>query len=138
MPMALIPAPSWTRVVTDRHLLSRLGLGTIPLYVTEFGWTTSPPGARDYLLGQLRPGYLAATLTGLARAGCGLAAVIAYTWVTERQDPGRSQQWYGIDSPSGAIRAGCGSLWLRPAGRAGVQPLAGTMHGLVIGGLGRR
>ena len=90
------------RVVSDRQLLSRLGLGTVPLYVTEFGWTTSPPGARDYLLGQLRPGYLAATLAGLARAGCGLATVIAYTWVTERQDPGLSEQWYGIDSPSGA------------------------------------
>ena len=91
-----------TRVVSDRQLLSRLGLATVPLYVTEFGWTTSPPGARDYLRGQLRAGYLAATLAGLARAGCGLAAVIAYTWVTERQDPGLSQQWYGIDSPSGA------------------------------------
>jgi hypothetical protein len=90
------------RVVSDRHLLSRLGLGTVPLYVTEFGWTTSPPGARDYLLSRLRPGFLAATLAGLARAGCGLGAVVAYTWVTERQDPGRSQEWYGIDSPSGA------------------------------------
>lgn len=101
-PYGADPGAIVARVVADRQLLTRLGLGTAPLYVTEFGWTTSPPGARDYLQARLRPDYLAQTLAGLARAGCGLTAVIAYTWITERQDPGLSQQWYGIGTPSGA------------------------------------
>ena len=39
-------APRWTRS----------GWPSVPLYVTEFGWTTHPPGALDYAPGRAAPG----------------------------------------------------------------------------------
>lgn len=104
-PYGPTPAAIVASVSADRRLMGRLGLGSVPLWVTEFGWTTSPPGARDYLAAAQRPGYLASTLTGLARAGCGVAAVLAYTWVTEQQNPGISAQWYGIADAGGGSGA---------------------------------
>jgi polysaccharide biosynthesis protein PslG len=104
-PYGPTPGAIVASVSADRRLLSRLGIARVPLWVTEFGWTTSPPGARDYLAAAQRPGYLASTLTGLARARCGVAAVLAYTWATERQNPGISAQWYGIADVDGTENA---------------------------------
>ena len=101
-PYGATPAAIVARVVAVRALLGALGLGSVPLYVTEFGWTISPPGARDYMPEAQRPLSLAGALIGLGQAGCGVVAVTAYTWVTERSNPADSQQWYGISDPSGA------------------------------------
>ncbi len=99
------PAGVAAGVRSDRGLLDRLGLAKVPLYVTEVGWTTSPPGALHYLPERQRPTYLADTLAGLGRLDCGLAATIVYTWVTEQGNPANSEQWYGISPPSGGRSA---------------------------------
>lgn len=100
-PYGATPFAVLAAVARARGLLRSLGLGAVPLYVTEYGWTTRPPGALDYLPEHLRPGYLEATTAGLGRLGCGLAAVIVYTWATEQRDPGLSEQWFGIHPPQG-------------------------------------
>jgi hypothetical protein len=92
-------------VIAARRLMRGLGIGAVPLYVTEFGWTTSPPGAHDYLPESARPAALSATLALLGRLRCGLAAVVLYTWVSERQDPSSSAQWFGISPPGGGASA---------------------------------
>ncbi len=79
-----------------RQTLNALDLQAVPLYVTEFGWTTSPPGALDYLREQLRPRYVELTLPALA--ACDVAATILYTWFSPGQDPRNSQQWFGISA----------------------------------------
>ncbi len=94
------PATVLSKVVAARATLDSLGLDRVPLYVTEFGWTTSPPGALDYVAAAQRPADIEATLTALGRAGCGLAMVVLYTWVTPGGNPGDSQNWYGIANPT--------------------------------------
>ena len=45
------------RTVRDaRAVLDSLGLSAVPLYVTEFGWTTEPAGALDWAPAQAAPG----------------------------------------------------------------------------------
>jgi hypothetical protein len=84
-----------------RRALKALGLGSVPLYVTEFGWTTQPAGALYWTPPSARPGFIETTLRALGRSGCGIDAVTLYTWATPDQEPRNSQQWYGI-SPPGA------------------------------------
>ena len=102
-----------SRIRAARATITALGLGQVPLYVTEFGWTTKPPGAVDYAPEQRRPRYLVSTLSSLGHLNCGLAAALLYTWVSPERDPNNSQDWYGISSPRGgatpavaAFRAG--------------------------------
>jgi hypothetical protein len=84
-----------------RRILKRLGLAATPLYVTEFGWTTSPPGTLDYLPEPLRPSYIEQTLVGIRGSGCNVAATILYTWFSPETDPRNGEYWFGI-SPPGA------------------------------------
>jgi hypothetical protein len=102
-----------SKIRAARATIAALGLGPVPLYVTEFGWTTSPPGAIAYAPQRRRPGYLFDTLSALGHLNCGLAAAVLYTWVSPGRDPNNSQDWYGISSPRGgatpavaAFRAG--------------------------------
>lgn len=90
------------RVRGARATLSALGMGSVPLYVTEVGWTTSPPGALDYVATARRPAWIKRTLTALGHLECGLAATILYTWVTPERNPVDSQDWFGIGGPDGA------------------------------------
>ncbi len=101
------------KVRLARAVLSGVGLGSVPLYVTEVGWSTSPPGTTDYVPAGQRPAYIAATLGALGHLDCGVAATVLYTWYSPRQNPADGQQWYGIDSLTGvpdsdtvAFRAG--------------------------------
>ncbi len=84
-----------------RSALASLGLGGVPLYVTEFGWTTHPPGALDFAPERLRPQYIERTFAALGHSDCGLAAALLYTWVTPERDPANAQDWFGIHPPGG-------------------------------------
>jgi hypothetical protein len=84
-----------------RLTLDSLGLQPVPLWITELGWTTSPPGALDYLPERLRPNYIRRTVTVLGHLNCGLAATILYTWLTPEHDPADPQDWFGINPPDG-------------------------------------
>ncbi len=88
------------RVRGARRTLASLGLSGVPLFVTEFGWTTQPPGALDFAPERLRPGYIKQTLAALGHTDCGLAAAILYTWVTPERDPADAQDWFGIHPPA--------------------------------------
>lgn len=89
-------------LAADRQTLARLGMESVPLYVTEFGWTTSPAGALDYVPARLRPSYIERTLSSLGHTGCGLAAVFLYAWLTPERNPRDPEDWFGIHPPSGA------------------------------------
>jgi hypothetical protein len=104
-PYGVTPSAVIDRVVEDRRALDVLGLASVPLYVTEFGWTTSPPGALGWAPASARPGYIEATLRALAGSGCGVAAAILYTWFSPRRDPADGQQWFGISASSADVAA---------------------------------
>jgi hypothetical protein len=109
------PAVALAKVRAARATLAGLGMGSVALYVTELGWTTSPPGALDYVAATGRPAWIERTLPAVARSGCGVAATILYTWITPGLNPADSQDWYGIaGTPSqaafaAALRAAAGT-----------------------------
>lgn len=98
-PYGATPEAVLAGVAMARTALDSAGLGSVPLYVTEFGWTTQPPGALDYAPERLRPGYIERTLAALGQTDCGLAAVLLYAWVTPDRDPSNPQDWFGIHPP---------------------------------------
>lgn len=85
-----------------RRNLQSLGLGAVPLYVTEFGWVTRPPRAESWAPARLRPFYIAGTLATLGHLDCGVAMAVLYTWVTAERNPRSGADWFGIASPDGA------------------------------------
>jgi hypothetical protein len=101
-PYAPNPGAVLGQVHTARRVLSGLGLSTVPLYITELGWTIHPTGALNWLSERLRPGYIELTIAALGHVDCGLAATILYTWVTPERNPTDREDWFGIHSPSGA------------------------------------
>ena len=82
-----------------RATLAGLGMESVPLYVTEFGWTTSPPGSLGYVPAARRPIWIERTLQALGHLDCGLAASVMYTWVTPQSNVADSQDWFGIENP---------------------------------------
>lgn len=96
------PAVVAGKVASARATLAALGMTEVPLYVTEFGWTTQPAGAPDYAPESARPSYIERTLAELVHSGCGVAASLLYTWVTPERDPTDAQDWYGIADPTSA------------------------------------
>jgi hypothetical protein len=109
-PYGVDPATVLARVHTARAVLRTAGLADKPLYVTEFGWTTSPPGALNFVPRRLRPSYIAQTIAGLGHSGCGIAAAVLYTWVTPEQNPVNREDWYGISPPTGGTSADIAGL----------------------------
>jgi hypothetical protein len=81
-----------------RATLAALGMESVPLYVTEFGWTTSPPGSLGYVAAARRPIWIERTLQALGHLDCGLAASVMYTWVTPQSNAADSQDWFGIEN----------------------------------------
>ncbi len=95
------PAVVLEKLRADRAALVSLGLAAVPMYVTEFGWTTHPAGALNYAPAPRRPDYITRTLAALGHLDCGIAASLLYTWVTPERDVTNSQDWYGIHLPTG-------------------------------------
>jgi hypothetical protein len=125
-PYAPDPAGVADRVRTARTVMRALGLAAVPLYVTEFGWTTSPPGALDYAPARLRPGYIAGTLDALGHSDCTIAQADLYTWVTPERHERLDQDWFGI-SPPGAGRSSDASAF-SDATRAAASPGPVALH----------
>lgn len=95
-PYGATPAVVLARVRAARTTLTALGLGGVPLYVTEVGWTSQPPGALNYAPEDRRGGYIETTMADLGHTDCGIAATLLYTWITPGGDPGNPQDWYGL------------------------------------------
>jgi hypothetical protein len=95
------PAVVLAKVRQARVTLAALGLRSVPLYVTEFGWTTHPPGALNFAPESVRPRYIERALAALGHTDCGIAATVLYTWVTPERNPAQKEDWYGIHPPGG-------------------------------------
>jgi len=104
-PYGANPSVVLARVRGARILLESLGLSPVPLYVTEFGWTTHPIGALSWAPERLRPAYISGTIAALGQPGCGVAGTLLYTWVTPQHELTNPQDWYGIESFGGGTSA---------------------------------
>jgi hypothetical protein len=95
------PSAVLAKVRVARATLGALGMGSVPLYVTEFGWVTHPVGAEDYAPPARRDAYIRSTLSVLGHVHCGIAAVLVYSWVTPEANPLVRDDWFGIHPPQG-------------------------------------
>lgn len=118
-----VPAVVVSKIRAARATLVSLGMAAVPLYVTEFGWTTQPPRAIAYVNAHRRPGFILTTLTQLGHLQCGVAAGVLYTWVTPQHNPADGQDWYGIADPSAAGAATADVAAFSAGLRAATQPL---------------
>jgi len=100
-PYGPTPGAVMTKIRSDRQVMATLGLGSVPLYVTEFGWTIHPVGALDFAPESRRPGYITTTLAALGHTNCSIAAVALYTWVTPERHPTDLEDWFGVSPPRG-------------------------------------
>ncbi len=101
-PYGIDPSGVLSNVTKAQQVMAAAGIGDVPLYITELGWTTHPPSNPNYLPESKRPTYLRQTLGELGRLRCGLAATIVYTWVTPEHNRADGQDWFGIHGPNGA------------------------------------
>lgn len=102
-----------------RAALRGLGMDRVPLYVTEYGWVTSPPTSGHFKPEAQRAVDLPALASSLARSDCGVAAVYPYTWTTPERNPAAEEDWYGIVHPDGRPSPSA-EAWARLV-RVGVQ-----------------
>jgi polysaccharide biosynthesis protein PslG len=114
------------RIRGARAALGALGMGSVPLYVTEFGWTTQPPGATGYTPASRRPAEITTVLRTLGHLECGLAAVLLYTWVTPEHNAADPQDWYGIANPVDPAAGTPDTAAFASGLRAAVQPAPAT------------
>ena len=110
------------RVRGARAALVTAGMGAVPLYVTEFGWTTQPAGAINHAPASRRPADIQTVLQALGHLDCGLAATLLYTWVTPERSATDGQDWYGIANPTDPGAATPGTASFAAGLRAAVAP----------------
>ena len=128
-PYAPTPDGVISTVARARATLAALGLASVPLYVTEFGWPTLPANSQDWAPQRLRPRYIRRTIATLGHTNCGVAMTVLYTWVTPERDPADREDWFGIHSPAGAdtpdVRALTAGLRAATASGPAVDACAG-------------
>jgi hypothetical protein len=98
------PAKVFARVRGVRAVMRAHGLDTVPLYITEIGWSTHPlsQSLTPFVApARLRPAYIAQTVGSLGHSDCGIGAILVYSWITPERDPGYLEDWYGINPPPG-------------------------------------
>jgi polysaccharide biosynthesis protein PslG len=100
-PYMASPSDVLAAVRADRALLIAHGMGGVPLYVTEVGWSTRPPHAPKWAPPGLRPTYIELTIGALAHTNCAVAGTVIYSWMTLQRDPHNADDWLGIHSPTG-------------------------------------
>ena len=105
----------------DRAAMTALGLGAVPLYVTEFGWVTHPRGALGWVPAERRPQDIRTAMTALGHTDCGISQVDYYTWITPERNPADREDWFGHPAARRRARAGQDRVRGRTAGRAGAR-----------------
>jgi Glycosyl hydrolase family 14 len=87
------------RIARFRQALDQLDGPQVPLEITEFGWATTAVSDAD------RGADLATLAQDLPRSDCNINRVMPYTWMTEEQNGGDSEDWFGIANPDGSVKA---------------------------------
>lgn len=103
-PYGSTPAGVFGAVRAARLAMRSSGLASVPMYITEFGWTTHGSGPYSTTAAQ-RPAYISATISTLGHTDCGIAAVLLYAWTTPERNPSNPEDWYGISPPGGGESA---------------------------------
>jgi hypothetical protein len=100
-PYAGTPASVLDHVREFRTVLDANGAARIPLLVTEFGWVDSPRKDPLFAPPRRKARYVTEAMTELAASGCGVKAVLLYSWTTPERDPRERDSWYGVHPADG-------------------------------------
>jgi hypothetical protein len=101
----------------------------VPIYVTEYGWVASPPGNELFAPPSRRARYIQTATEAVARSGCGVAAVLLFTWMSPERDPALRDDWYGIRHPDDGTTPALGAFARAVSGSASAAaPPAGACH----------
>jgi hypothetical protein len=102
-PYFATPSGMYSDVVDVRSVLEQHGDASVPIDLTEYGWTTrgsmfqSFPTATD----QQRAQYLQQFTQALAQSNCGIERLTPYTWVSPEKNAFNPEDWFGIVHPNG-------------------------------------
>ncbi|HEY1522072.1 MAG TPA: hypothetical protein VGF70_03590 [Solirubrobacteraceae bacterium] len=108
---AATPARMLAQIRAYRLRLTGASFGAVPLYVTEYGWSSrpiarSPKGfpvpAGSYAPPSVRPGFIVQAARDVLASGCNVRMAVFYAWVTPQRTPVTLYQWYGVAAPDGA------------------------------------
>ena len=99
------------RTAAMRHSLVAAGLGSVPLYLTEVGWSTAGvPLNHENVTEAQRTQAIQITADQLARSDCNVREYMIHTWVSEENiadpnEPMTSQdRWYGIANTDATLK----------------------------------
>lgn len=109
-----------------RATLRDLGMGAVPIAVTEVGWPkpNRSASAAFALPEPARAGAFALFGDAIARSDCGVDAVIPYTWTSSERDPSAQDDFFGL-AGADAAPGPAGRAYLAAATRAAAGgPLA--------------
>ena len=107
---AATPALVLAQVRGYRRRLQAAGFGAVPLYVTEYGWSSRPipgPGFQTlvpptaYAPAQVRPDFIVRAARDVLASGCNVRMAIFYAWLTPQANPAAPYQWFGVAAPDG-------------------------------------
>lgn len=90
------------RVRDYRLELRSMGAADVPLYVTEYGWSTEPAGNPTYAPATEQGPFIGEVAQTLLRSDCDVRDVIFYAWMTAQRDRTDRDQWYGVASATAA------------------------------------
>jgi hypothetical protein len=107
------PSHVVSQVRADRLVLNSLGAGSVPLYVTEYGWSSRPvtqPSGHTVIRANYAPAsqrgfFIVQTARTLLGSDCNVTAATFYAWVTPETGPQSVYGWYGVASATGAPTA---------------------------------
>jgi hypothetical protein len=111
---ATTPATMLGQVRAYRLRLRKLGFGAVPLYVTEYGWSSRPalaapggvhfPPRTYYAPASVRPEFIVQGARDVLGSGCDVRMAVFYAWLTPQRNLG-PYQWYGVAAPDGSSTA---------------------------------
>jgi polysaccharide biosynthesis protein PslG len=88
-------------VAQFRQAMVAAGMPRTPMLVNEFGWHTNGSGMPSWAASEGQRARLIAGVTNrLWRSNCGVSGLAPYSWITMEQNPGDSEQWYGLADPT--------------------------------------
>ncbi len=83
-------AYTYMRLARFRQGLDQLAGASVPIEITEIGWSTTAVSESD------RAAYLAGLAEQLPRSDCNVSRLIPHTWLTQETNPSDPEDWFGI------------------------------------------
>ena len=78
-----------------RERMAEVGLGGVPIYHNEFGWSTAGE-SRFVTTERERGAYIRKVISFAARSDCGVMSVAPYAWATREELVQDAEDWFGM------------------------------------------